>query len=567
MPLPERGLRAYGAFIRGDGPSEAETLGLDMEGVTLTIGLSLCYCQIPDKILLRRANIINLNLHGTNLSAGISADMLETKHSIFLRNVTCAGEIRLVGAKVGGDLSCIGATLNSTGVALLGDKLEAKGSVHLGNVTCAGEIRLAGAKLGGDLSCIGATLNSTGVALRGDKLEAKGSVRLGNVTCAGEIRFVGAKLGGELSCKDAKLNAEGVALRADGLETKSNVSLHNINCAGEIRLPGAKIDGHLGCNGAKLTATNTALNAQATQISGAWFWREGASSAGALDFTAAKIEHIWDDPGCWPQAIRLNGCRYGAFVGKAVSGAERINWLARMPPSPEGVDFLPHPYHECARALQDAGHGAEARVVLIEKERLQRLVRRQRQWDQAKAAHGWRRSSLYVQYAGSLISDWLLKWTVAYGRRPLQAAVPLLFLLLIGANTFQVAANAGAIKPNLPQIQRAPEWAACAVPLGQTVLGNAALDGRARPGQSQVACFLTQPEAHSYPKFDALIYSADTLLPIVSLEMQSYWIPDDRKPFGWWARWYLWFHIMAGWALTLLAVAGFSGLIKTDNTK
>ena len=49
--------------------------------------------------------------------------------------------------------------------------------------------------------------------------------------------------------------------------------------------------------------------------------------------------------------------------------------------------------------------------------------------------------------------------------------------------------------------------------------------------------------------------------------MQNYWIPDDSSNRGMLARGYLWFHIAMGWALTLLAVAGFSGLIKTDNTK
>jgi hypothetical protein len=62
-----------------------------------------------------------------------------------------------------------------------------------------------------------------------------------------------------------------------------------------------------------------------------------------------------------------------------------------------------------------------------------------------------------------------------------------------------------------------------------------------------------------------LIYSADVLLPVVSLEMQSYWLPDDETPIGASARVYLWVQIMLGWALTLLAVAGFSGLIKQDS--
>ena len=61
------------------------------------------------------------------------------------------------------------------------------------------------------------------------------------------------------------------------------------------------------------------------------------------------------------------------------------------------------------------------------------------------------------------------------------------------------------------------------------------------------------------PRFNSLVYSADTLLPIVSLEMQGFWIPDERTTRGQVARVYLWLHIAVGWALSLLAVAGFWG--------
>ena len=91
--------------------------------------------------------------------------------------------------------------------------------------------------------------------------------------------------------------------------------------------------------------------------------------------------------------------------------------------------------------------------------------------------------------------------------------------------------------------------------------------GRREAKETQYACFLEEPEGGSYPRFVPWVYSADTLIPVVSFEMQSYWIPDDTRPFGALARAYLWAHIAAGWALSLLAVAGFSGLIRTDNTK
>ena len=96
-----------------------------------------------------------------------------------------------------------------------------------------------------------------------------------------------------------------------------------------------------------------------------------------------------------------------------------------------------------------------------------------------------------------------------------------------------------------------------------------------RPDQAQPAADAGSPRlgrllprpARGRPlsAFDALAHSADTLFPVVSFAVQSYRIPDDREPFGQLARWYRWFHISPGWAPTLLAVAGFSGLIRTDS--
>lgn len=408
IPLPERGLRLAGAYIRGDGPPEAETRGLDLEGCDLRRDLALFDCRIPDLILLRSANLRNLYLDGTYLAGELKADRLRVEGGVFLRKITAQGEIRLLGARIGGDPDC----------------------------------------------------------------------------------------------EDAQLNA-----------------------------------------------TGKALNAQGSHIRGGWFWRGGASSLGALDFTAAEIGRINDAPACWPEEILLNRCRYGAFTGHGVSGAARLDWLARMAPQKYGKDFWPQPYEECARALREAGQGTEARMVLIEKERLQRAARQARLRREEAGAEGTRRLDLRLRRWGYGVSDWLLKWTVAYGRRPLQATVPLLFLLFIGALVFGAAGWMGQIKPNQPRILTSALWTDCA----------------AHP-QGQLACF--RAAAPSYPGFAPLVYSADTLLPVVNLEVQGNWVPDDRQwPFGAFARRYLWVQILAGWGLTLLAVAGFSGLIKTDNTR
>ncbi|MFO7920225.1 MAG: hypothetical protein R6U99_05310, partial [Nioella sp.] len=161
--------------------------------------------------------------------------------------------------------------------------------------------------------------------------------------------------------------------------------------------------------------------------------------------------------------------------------------------------------------------------------------------------------------------DGLLLLSIAYGHRPFRAVSWLVGFWLLGALLFGIAAGQDAIKPNNAFVLRSPEWAACH-PHYSPPNDSPALAARWEEGHhSQLDCFTQQPEAAGYPRFNALVYSADTLLPIVAMEMQDYWIPDEAQgPRGRWTRYFLWLQIAMGWALSLLAVAGFSGLVKSD---
>jgi hypothetical protein len=91
--------------------------------------------------------------------------------------------------------------------------------------------------------------------------------------------------------------------------------------------------------------------------------------------------------------------------------------------------------------------------------------------------------------------------------------------------------------------------------------------GSVSGASSPATClFSATPRRQSHPRLGAFIPAADTLIPVVGVEMQTHWLPDERDDFGKLARWYLWLRILAGRALTLLAVAGFPGLIKQDST-
>ena len=162
-------------------------------------------------------------------------------------------------------------------------------------------------------------------------------------------------------------------------------------------------------------------------------------------------------------------CRYGAFQGNdaPTDAQSRLTWLALQQPKKYGQDFWPDPYEHCAKVLREMGHGADARAILIEKERLQRKARRDRiARDLAQARHDRDTTPMkdglrlhtdrvighWLHLTGLRVWDAILGAVVGYGRKPQNAAWWGLAMLIIGILVFGNAAGHGAIKPNLPQI-------------------------------------------------------------------------------------------------------------------
>jgi len=390
--------------------------------------------------------------------------------------------------------------------------------------------------------------------LQAERLEARGGVSLRGAALHGEVRLPGSRLGGNLSLDGAAISCPGSsALLADGIEVRS-VELRGAVIAGETRMTSARIDGDLDLTGARLSHPDgEALHLNRTLVRGGFFLRGGAEIKGALDLTGASIDTLHDDEASWPNSgdLLLNRCLYNALIGGPVDARRRLAWLARQSPERWGEDFWPQPYEQLAYVFQEMGHDEDARTVLVEKERLQRAARRARTSGQL-----WR-LLLHVK-------DTLLGVTLGYGRKPLLSFAWLSLFWSLGVAVFALAQAQSAIKPNSSVVLRSSEWTMCGVARSEErMLTAGPAAGRAGPGQTQLHCFLAQPEASSYPAFNAWMYSLDTLFPVLEIGQKEYWRPDPAKPWGPFAMGYFYFQAVVGWALSLLAIAGFSGLVRS----
>ncbi len=198
-----------------------------------------------------------------------------------MRSATLTGQIRLSGARIGGNIEGDAVTVMlPEQVAILADQLEVRGSVLLRGADIKGSIKLSGARIGADINAAGARIGRPeGLAFDGEGVAVRGDLVLKGSTITGETRLWGADFGGNVHCGSATLNQPGgYCLRLD-----------------------------LG-----------------PRIGGAFFLRNNASVEGVLDLTAAALGAIYDDEASWPQPgnLLLNRCRYDAFIGGPVDGKQ-----------------------------------------------------------------------------------------------------------------------------------------------------------------------------------------------------------------------------------------------------
>lgn len=397
---------------------------------------------------------------------------------------------------------------------------------------------------------------SIGPSFIADSARFTGLVTVCFTKAVGEFRMISADLGANLELNDSVFDdgrsryiVPFYALSIDSIKIRGRINIRGSNILGGITCLRASVSQEIYVHKTNIYCKNfhngkmaISLNLASASVAGSLFMYE-SRIVGQIDLSSANFRSIEDDKESWPSRgfLSLNGCRYGIFIGGQVDVHERLRWLDLQFNNPGSDIFWPQPYEQLASVLRETGHSEDARTVMIEKERRQRGAQRARM-----ASYFWK--------TAYWLRDTFLGQTVRYGWRPLRAVWWLGALLILGLVIFWSAEGAGALKPNAVVVLRAAEWAQCAE------------DGarRAASDETQLACFKRQPQAAAYPQFNAFIYSADTLLPIVSFEMQEFWIPDESIPYGRWARRYLWVHITFGWALSLLAVAGFSGLIKSN---
>jgi hypothetical protein len=178
--------------------------------------------------------------------------------------------------------------------------------------------------------------------------------------------------------------------------------------------------------------------------------------------------------------------------------------------------FTPQPYEHLATVYQQAGQDSEARAVAIARRR-----------DFRRYGHitRWR-----------AFGNWLLDKTIQYGYQTWRAIGGIAVLYVVIFLLFWYAQHRGGLMV---------------------------------PAQSTAGLPATPDAAHCtayYPCYYPAGYAIDTVIPLVNIHQADNWGPNASAPFGWLWEFASWAGIVLGWAFATLAVAGYTGLVRSPDT-
>ncbi|GAA3816763.1 oxidoreductase [Sphaerisporangium flaviroseum] len=413
-------LRLAGARITGP---------LDLDHSQITCPVELEDCHFDDDVLLNRAQVHRWSLSGSRLPS-LRAHYLHTYSDLDLRGIRCR-EVMLYGAVLGGNLEMDHARLvNIGGCSLYGTHLTVEGSLHGNWLSSEGEIRLYNAVIRDSILFFGAWLiNPGGKSLSASRMSVGGALFLqGGARSRGDgagrqddgkrgrafisdgtLHLHSVHVGTTLRMPGAIVhNPGGYAIDALNMSVGNDANLSNAKVRGEIRVAGGRISSTLDLRRAEISSTRTlALNLAGLEAKGLSLPSVGK---GVVDLSDTHVITLEVDGKAGEVPMRLDGLKYERLV-PGLPARQRLSWLKRA----DG-GYQPYPYEQLAATYRRLGLDADARTVLLAKQRN-------------------RRASL-PKYAATW--GYLQDWLVGYGYRPLRAASWLAALVAVGATLFAV---------------------------------------------------------------------------------------------------------------------------------
>jgi hypothetical protein len=426
--------------------------------------------------------------------------------------------------------------------------------------TVSGEVRLRRARIGADLLCSRLKLQGHDSAtsrrpLMADSVRIDGDVFLNDgLEAFGELRFVGAQIGGDFHAGHARITgsldsggARQAALVLDRAHVGGSVVLDaGFAAAGRVCLRRARIDGDLDCTAAAFDmlgdatwGRGVALVLDQAVVGGSLILRELQGPLLGASLAGTRVGALVDDATTWGERLVLDGFDYARLGDGAPVDAEfRLAWLGRQEPGHvHRADFRMQPWRRVISVLHQMGHSHSASQIAVRRESVLRRI--------GRVGLGMPVALRWLPRAGHAAFGAL----AGYGLRPQRLLGWALAAWLACTAAFWFAAEEGVFAPTDAQVFSDPRAASCRTP---------------RPHWTRCPALPAEQ-----PRFDALGYSLDQLVPLVDLQQVRHWAPmggrlGEGVQVGDGVRWLGWLEALFGWVVLLLGLVSMSGWADRD---
>jgi hypothetical protein len=291
--------------------------------------------------------------------------------AFFTSGFRAHGEFRLIGAQLGANLTIEGATFDNPGGIAVNLEHASIGSVQGDDLTCKGQLSLIGAHVSGNVDLARAVLEAGAgsAALNAQRAQIDGSLVLRGARALGQVNLRSLRLGERLLLQRAELrNPAGVACRLTRAQVTADIFCNRLTADGQLRLVGTVVGGTIELTDARLANPGDLALAAGNLRVQELVLRPAAPVEGVVDLSDATIGVLRDDPASWPDRLLLDGLTYET-LDPLLPASQRLRWLRA------DSDGGPQPYEQLASHYNAIGQPAQGRDVLYARERAQHQER------------------------------------------------------------------------------------------------------------------------------------------------------------------------------------------------
>ncbi|MFB7861944.1 oxidoreductase [Streptomyces sp. NPDC056069] len=390
---------------------------LNLAGGSIGPYVELNGCRFDGEVVLPEAHFGTLRMVECAIPR-LEAARLHTAGDLHLPRCRVERGIRLTDAQIGTDLliNQIRVWPDRRGRAITADGLVVAQDLQAELIETYGELSLRGAKVGVSLSLRGSVLRGA---------QQRRALNAPQLTVERTL-YLNAAWVYETSGRSTTATPPYGVTPAQGARRKP------VECHGGVRLDDGRFGDSVDLHYARFLLDGSRREELSLRriVTPELRFNGERPEEGRVVLNGAKVVTLIDMSSSWPGP---GGLAMGGFVYENLVPyghfplARRLEWVAAATP-----EYAPEPYERLATVLRGSGEDADAREVLLAKQRR-------------------RRETLPV--AGKLWG-YLQDWTVAYGYRPGRAALWMAVLWAAGTLAFSHY-DAVPLKPG-----EAPHWSA-----------------------------------------------------------------------------------------------------------